>query len=221
MAYDGRMADTPDVRDQDNPKALDGDRETVSSFFFLESFLRDYDTSLDDKAAAAHREFLDDKAEESGNAVPIHEALSGVMYVPSTPALVKFSANTTLVQEFDHLNQKWSHTMSVKAGRGKRLYEAARDTPTGQRLVPRDTAFSFGAQTGTCLICGKRLSDAASLHRGYGPECARKVDPRFKPPEKAGTLSHSPSHERSVLRPRRGGTRRCPPSRRRTPALAS
>lgn len=132
----------------------------------LEDALLGMDTEKnDEKAALARAEYEADLA----------EALPKVMNVPSVPSLVKFSSNTSLVQEFDHLRQKWGPTMSVQAGRGKKLYEAARETPLNLRKVPRDVASGYGGETGSCLMCGKPLKDAASSRRGYGPDCASKI----------------------------------------------
>lgn len=67
------------------------------------------------------------------------------------------------------------NSSSVAAGIGKHILEAAERTHPSARTIPNGVAKTFAEATGACLLCGKPLSSAASLKRGFGDECASKV----------------------------------------------
>lgn len=53
------------------------------------------------------------------------------------------------------------------AGAAKRFVKA------DQRMTLEE-AQEYGRQTGTCMVCSRRLSDPESVARGIGPVCARR-----------------------------------------------
>ena len=72
-------------------------------------------------------------------------------------------------------NGQWTRSMTVRAGVGKEVLKDVLRIPPQSRTVPAHMAQRYGAATETCLLCGKPLSDGASLRRGFGDDCARKV----------------------------------------------
>lgn len=80
------------------------------------------------------------------------------------------------VQELDTSTYAWGRTMVVVSPAGKALVEAAKLSSAEERKVPAETARAYAeASGGSCLLCGRALSDPTSQTRGYGPECASKV----------------------------------------------
>lgn len=79
------------------------------------------------------------------------------------------------IEQFDWNDKKWGRSMIVGGGIGKALLGTIEQVPVNERVPSEKTAAAYGAATGKCLMCGKGLSGAASLARGYGPECAGKV----------------------------------------------
>lgn len=101
--------------------------------------------------------------------------LPTLVYVPKDRTLLKFGANATTVRRFDPDKGDFGRRMSVLAGEGKRLHEAALNTDVPERAVPEAVAAAYGHATGRCLLCGKPLSSASSQTTGYGPECRGKL----------------------------------------------
>lgn len=101
--------------------------------------------------------------------------LPTLVYVPKDRTLLKFGANATTVRRFDEDHGDFGRRMSVLAGEGKRLHEAALNTDVSERAVPEAVAAAYGHATGRCLLCGKPLSSASSQTTGYGPECRGKL----------------------------------------------
>ena len=100
-----------------------------------------------------------------------------VMAMP-TETLLKFgfkNGDPNTVQTFDWETGKWGRSMSIAAGAGKALLNEAQGTHPNNRGVPEHVAAAYGHATSSCLMCGKPLSDARSLSRGYGSNCAGKL----------------------------------------------
>lgn len=79
------------------------------------------------------------------------------------------------VQSFNWLNKAWSRSMSVRAGHGRETLNSLEMLPPTDRRVPEHVAAAYGHATGSCLMCGRGLTDEASMSRGYGPGCASKL----------------------------------------------
>lgn len=70
---------------------------------------------------------------------------------------------------------KWSPSRSVAAGVGKENLDAVAAVAPANRRPIQAVAALYGLTTGSCLTCGKKLTDPMSQARGYGRECAAKL----------------------------------------------
>lgn len=180
---------------------LDGDHVPYSSEG-VESFLKDYDPSLDDKAYSMYQEYLDDKVSEH------HPLTEKVVVIPNhdilidpNPKTIKLDAvegvrpegtiiampddillevgykdgNPNTLRTFDWEKKKWNRSMSTAAGPGKALLGELESLTPAARKVPESTAAAHGHCTKSCAMCGRGLKSTASLSAGYGPECKGKL----------------------------------------------
>lgn len=83
--------------------------------------------------------------------------------------------NPTTIRTCTPHSGQWSPSRSVAAGTGKEKLAQVSKTPAANRKVSQSSASAYGKATGSCLMCGKALSDPSSKTRGYGPECASKL----------------------------------------------
>jgi hypothetical protein len=60
-----------------------------------------------------------------------------------------------------------------------------------------------------CTLCGRPLTDATSIARGYGPECIARVDPREFVTEQETVESLARDYGDDVTRQRRDHETRC------------
>lgn len=179
---------------------LDGDHVPYSSDG-VESFLKDYDPSLDDKADSLYQEYLDDKVSEH------HPLMEKVVVIPNhdintdDPRTIRLEAvegvrdegtiiampddillevgykdgNPNTLRTFDWEKKKWNRSMSTAAGPGKALLGELESLTPAARKVPESTAAAYGHCTKSCAMCGRGLKSTASLSAGYGPECKGKL----------------------------------------------
>lgn len=115
----------------------------------------------------------------------VEDTLSGEYGVDSTTAVVFLPARGGTVAKFhfkggapstvDVLNNnEWASTHAVAGGIGRELPESAKSIHPFSRVIPADTAQLFAQAHGSCIACGKPLTDDVSVSRGYGADCAKK-----------------------------------------------
>lgn len=93
------------------------------------------------------------------------------------------------VQALDPDTLTWGRVTVVASPSGKALLVKAKETPAEERKIPQDTARAYAkASRGSCLLCGRSLSDPVSQARGYGSDCATKV----RPAERGGAAERIP-----------------------------
>jgi hypothetical protein len=59
------------------------------------------------------------------------------------------------------------------SGRGFTYAQGAISTLSDSDKMTLEQAMEFGVLTGNCCVCGRELTDQASVSRGIGPVCAR------------------------------------------------
>ncbi|TXH09949.1 MAG: hypothetical protein E6R04_06700 [Spirochaetes bacterium] len=102
----------------------------------------------------------------------------GTVIAKPTETLIKIGykkGEPHVVQNFNWDTRKWGRSMSSTIGPGKALIAEATRTHPNSRKVPEHVAAAYGQCTGSCLMCSRPLSDAASMGKGYGPSCRSKL----------------------------------------------
>jgi hypothetical protein len=71
---------------------------------------------------------------------------------------------------------RYATMLTIEGGRGRWEYVtgAIRNLTEGDRIT-LEKAAEFGHLHGLCAICGRTLTDPASVERGIGPVCATRV----------------------------------------------
>jgi hypothetical protein len=100
-----------------------------------------------------------------------------IMFIPDEHGkVVRFSFKEDRPHTVETLRgAKWSFSRSVAAGEGKRLLSVASRTHPYARAVSPEVAKDYASVTKSCLLCAMPLSDAISVLRGYGPDCASRI----------------------------------------------
>ena len=69
---------------------------------------------------------------------------------------------------------QWT-SVSTAGGRGAAVLDRIESSSPRDLEVPRNIAGAYGHVSGSCLMCGKPLSDPQSVSRGYGRDCRSKL----------------------------------------------
>lgn len=119
---------------------------------------------------------VESTATSLSDAYPVADAQRVMLLPDAQGRVVKFGLSNHTPSTVETLDEvEWTDSRSVRAGEGKRLLELAQRTHPVLRAVPDTIARDFAYVTNRCLLCGRELSDAQSLARGYGSDCADKV----------------------------------------------
>lgn len=131
------------------------------------------------------KEFAAEVREWSMAAKSVQDAVSDTYAIKAPDTTMFLPARGGVVVKF-HLkggsphtvevldNFVWSSTHAVVGGVGKELLNSARATHPLARAIPSEIARSFAKSSGSCIACGKAMTDSMSLSRGYGDDCAKR-----------------------------------------------
>jgi hypothetical protein len=78
---------------------------------------------------------------------------------------------------FGHVDENgsfrvWSRFVNLRGSDKELAVKAVIGDPEGRA----DAAEAYARRSGNCSRCGRTLTVPASLNRGYGPECAKKIE---------------------------------------------
>lgn len=99
-----------------------------------------------------------------------------VMFLPARGGVVArfhFRGSTPTTVEVLREGARVS-THTVTAGIGRELLDSARRMHPSSRAIPVSIGREYARSNGSCIACGKPLTDRVSLERGYGDTCASK-----------------------------------------------